>query len=372
MSSPTPNVQSQAETPSQIRALLLHWYDRHHRDLPWRISPSAAAKGAKPDPYHVWLSEVMLQQTTIQAVKPYFASFVKRWPNVEALAGAEPDDVMKAWAGLGYYSRARNLKECADVVVARHGGRFPETETELLALPGIGPYTAAAIAAIAFDQPAAVVDGNVERVVTRLFAIDRPLPQAKARIRSEVSAMVPLDRPGDFAQAMMDLGATLCAPRRPKCILCPLRKYCIGLAASDPERFPVRAAKAEKPMRRGSAFVALRNDGAVLLRKRLARGLLQGMSEVPTSNWNARQDGDTGTGAAPFHAKWRPVGSIDHVFTHFALRLNIYRANIGDFDPPDGAWWSAPADLPGEALPSLMKKVLEAAIPGATKRRTPQ
>jgi len=350
-------------------ARLLGWYDAHHRDLPWRVAPARMAAGARPDPYRVWLSEVMLQQTTVEAVKPYFARFLARWPTVAALAAADADDVMKAWAGLGYYSRARNLKKCADAVAERHGGRFPDTEAALRELPGIGAYTAAAVAAIAFGRPAAVVDGNVERVVSRLFAIDAPLPAAKARIRAHVEAMLPPERPGDFAQAMMDLGATLCSPKRPKCVLCPVSEDCAALAGGDPELYPVKAPKPEKPLRRGAAFVAVRRDGAVLLRKRPATGLLAGMAEPPTSGWNARQDGATGPEAAPFAAAWLPAGAIRHVFTHFELSLTVWRAEGLDMRAPEGWWWSPPAGLAGEALPTVMKKAIEAAMPGATRHR---
>ena len=349
-----------------IAARLLAWYDRHHRELPWRVAPRDLVRGIRPDPYRVWLSEVMLQQTTVEAVKAYFAKFTARWPNVEALAAADNEDVMKAWAGLGYYSRARNLKACADLV-AGAGKGFPDTEDGLRALPGIGAYTAAAIAAIAFDRPAAVVDGNVERVVTRLFSIATPLPEAKAEIRARVEGMVPADRPGDFAQAMMDLGATICTPRRPRCMLCPLRQDCSAILSGDPEFYPVKPAKAEKPLRRGAAFVAIRGDGAILLRKRPEKGLLGGMTEVPTTGWTARADGATHTGAAPFPADWRHAGRIGHVFTHFALELEIYSADVGD-TAPAGHFWSHPSQIADEALPTVMKKAVEAAIPGATKR----
>jgi A/G-specific adenine glycosylase len=354
----------ETSTEADISARLLAWYDAHHRDLPWRVPPRDLAQGVRPDPYRVWLSEVMLQQTTVEAVKAYFRKFVDKWPTVEALAGAETEDVMKAWAGLGYYSRARNLKACADRVAA--SGGFPDSEDGLRALPGIGAYTAAAIAAIAFDRPAAVVDGNVERVVSRLLGIATPLPQAKAEIRVAVERLVPANRPGDFAQAMMDLGATICTPKRPRCMLCPLREDCAATRAGDPEYYPVRLVKPEKPARRGAAFVAVRGDGAILLRKRPDKGLLGGMTEVPTTGWTARQDGATTPAAAPFPADWRPSGSINHVFTHFALELAVYRARH-DGPAPAGHFWSGPSDIAGEALPTVMKKAIEAAIPGATK-----
>ncbi|WP_313958371.1 A/G-specific adenine glycosylase [Chelativorans salis] len=350
-------------------ARLITWYDRHHRRLPWRLAPEAIRQGQRPDPYAVWLSEIMLQQTTVGAVKPYFDAFMARWPTVEALAAAETEDVMKAWAGLGYYSRARNLKKCADEVAARYGGVFPDTEAGLKALPGIGDYTAAAIAAIAFGRPAAVVDGNVERVVSRLDAIETPLPAAKPEIRKAVAAMVPTDRPGDFAQAMMDLGATICTPRRPSCILCPLIEDCTAQRLGAPERFPLKAPKAEKPVRKGAAFVAIREDGAVLLRRRPEKGLLGGMSEVPTSHWTARLDGANEATAAPFPAHWSDSGVVTHVFTHFKLRLSVFRTTVADMAAPSGHWWSAPTALDGEALPTVMKKAIEAAIPGATKAK---
>ncbi len=347
-----------------IAARLLAWYDRHHRELPWRLSPRDLARGARADPYRVWLSEVMLQQTGVETVKAYFSSFVQKWPTVEALAAADTEDVMKAWAGLGYYSRARNLKACAGKVAAA-GGRFPDNEAGLRELPGIGAYTAAAIAAIAFDRPAAVVDGNIERVVSRLHSIATPLPQAKAQIRDHMARLTPAARPGDFAQAMMDVGATVCTPRRPKCMLCPLMPDCMAVRAGDPEFYPVRAARAEKPLRRGAAFVAVRGDGAILLRKRPQKGLLAGMTEVPTSGWTSRSDGETAASAAPFAGNWRRVGSIGHVFTHFSLELEVFVAEAVT-EAPAGHFWSPAADISGEALPTVMKKAIEAAIPGAT------
>jgi A/G-specific adenine glycosylase len=348
---------------------LLAWYDQHHRDLLWRVAPPALAAGTRPNPYHVWLSEIMLQQTTVEAVKPYFRKFLERWPDVADLAAAETEDVMKAWAGLGYYSRARNLKKCADFVVANLGGRFPDSESELRALPGIGAYTAAAIAAIAYGRQAVVIDGNVERVMSRLFEIRTPLPEAKPEIRALLEGLVPSSRPGDFAQAMMDLGATICTPKRPRCMLCPLREDCRAILAGDPELLPVKGAKAVKPLRRGAAFVAVRQDGAILLRTRPEKGLLGGMSEVPTSAWTARQDGATTVESAPFVADWRRSGAISHVFTHFALELDVYRADVGAQEPPAGHWWSPISAVHDEALPTVMKKAIESAIPGATKRR---
>ena len=348
-----------------IAARLLAWYDRHHRELPWRVPPRDLLRGVRPDPYRIWLSEVMLQQTGVETVKSYFSAFVEKWPTVDALAAAHTEDVMKAWAGLGYYSRARNLKACADRVAAS-GGKFPDTEDGLRELPGIGAYTAAAIAAIAFNRPAAVVDGNIERVVSRLYSIETPLPQAKAEIRDHVARMTPETRPGDFAQAMMDLGATICTPKRPRCMLCPLREQC-DATSGDPELFPVRPPKPEKPLRRGAAFIAVRSDGAILLRKRPEKGLLGGMTEVPTTGWSVRIDGDTAPSAAPFAGNWRRVGRINHVFTHFSLELDVFKTETGNAAPA-GTFWSLPCDISGEALPTVMKKAIEAAIPGATKK----
>ncbi|MCF3640123.1 A/G-specific adenine glycosylase [Rhizobium sp. TRM95111] len=355
----------QAAPGTDLAPLLLNWYDRHHRDLPWRISPPMAARGMTPDPYRVWLSEVMLQQTTVQAVRAYFALFLDKWPTVTDLARADSEDVMKAWAGLGYYARARNLKKCAEAVAFRHGGRFPDTEDGLKALPGIGDYTAAAIAAIAFGRQSAVLDGNVERVVSRLHVIETPLPAAKPQMRALVAAMTPADRPGDFAQAMMDLGATLCTPKRPACALCPFSARCLARASGEPERFPVRAARREKPIRLGAAFVAIDATGAVLLRKRPESGLLGGMTEVPGTAWTARLDGATGPEAAPFAADWRPHGIVGHVFTHFELRLSVYSADVTTAAGGTANWWEPLATLGRQALPTVMKKAIKQAIPEA-------
>ncbi|MHB0953866.1 MAG: A/G-specific adenine glycosylase [Allorhizobium sp.] len=347
---------------------LLAWYDRHHRDLPWRISPPMAERGVRPDPYHIWLSEVMLQQTTVQAVKAYFAKFVSRWPTVGDLAAAPVEDVMAAWAGLGYYARARNLKKCAEAVASQYGGRFPDTEEGLKGLPGIGDYTSAAIAAIAFNRPAAVMDGNVERVISRYFAVDAPLPGSKPLIKARVADLTPEDRPGDFAQAMMDLGATICTPKRPACALCPFRGECRALNGDDPERFPLKAARKEKPVRLGAAFVAVSDDGRILLRRRPERGLLGGMTEVPTTGWTARTDGATGTSDGPFPAEWRTCGTVTHVFTHFELRLSVYRAETeGGHRMDVHGWWEPITNLDAQALPTVMKKAISQAIPEAFK-----
>ena len=300
--------------------------------LPWRVGPKDRARGVRPDPYRVWLSEVMLQQTTVAAVKPYFDAFVVKWPTVTALAAAPREEILKAWAGLGYYARARNLKACAEVVAAKYGGVFPDTIDGLRALPGIGDYTAAAIAAIAFDVPAAVVDANIERVIARLFAIDTPLPAAKTAIREKQAHLTPARRPGDYAQAMMDLGSAICTPKKPACSLCPLAAPCVARAEGRQEDYPVRAEKAERPTRRGAAFVAVRADGSVLLRARPDSGLLGGMTEPPGTPWEERAT--PSAAGAPFPADWRDAGTVVHVFTHFRLELTVYCARVGRVKKP--------------------------------------
>nr|WP_328838564.1 A/G-specific adenine glycosylase [Methylobrevis albus] len=331
------------------------------------MAPADRAAGVRPDPYRVWLSEIMLQQTTVAAVKSYFEAFTLRWPRLVDLAAATRDEVMSAWAGLGYYSRARNLKACAETVAQAHGGVFPASEAGLRALPGIGPYTAAAIAAIAFDEVATVVDGNVERVVSRLYRILTPLPLAKAEIRVLAERLTPAARPGDYAQAMMDLGATICTPKRPACSLCPVNTVCAAAAVGDPDGFPVKAPKAVRPIRHGHAFVAVREDGAVLLRRRADKGLLGGMAEVPGTDWTTERP----AAPPPFAAAWRRLAvPVEHTFTHFHLVLHVWHAAVGGAAPaPDGHWWSEPDKLGSEALPSLMRKVVEAAVPGAGRRR---
>jgi A/G-specific adenine glycosylase len=315
---------------------LLLWYAVDKRALPWR-----GGGGERADPYRVWLSEIMLQQTTVAAVRPYFAAFTERWPTVEALAAAADGEVMSAWAGLGYYARARNLLACARRVSAEHDGRFPETEAELAKLPGIGRYTAAAIAAIAFGKRAVVVDGNVERVVARLHAVEEPLPAARATLYALADALTPAGPSGDFAQAMMDLGATVCTPRSPSCGRCALAGWCAARAMGEPERFPRKAPKKPRPSRTGTAWW-LEHDGDVLLVKRPARGLLGGMLALPDA-------------AAPADAAWEDAGSVDHVFTHFALEMRLMCATA-DVRGADGIWW--PVDRLGEAgLPTLFAKL---------------
>lgn len=349
--------------------LLLEWYDRHARDLPWRVRP-VEGQQITADPYPVWLSEIMLQQTTVAAVKPYYEQFLRLWPTVADLASAEDEAVMVAWAGLGYYSRARNLLKCARTVMTEFSGHFPETAAELQKLPGIGPYTAAAVAAIAFRDPIAVVDGNVERVVTRLLTIEQPLPQAKELVRSALQPVIPPDRPGDLAQAFMDLGATLCSPKRPACSLCPLNEACEAFATGTQERFPVKLPKTKKPTRQGAAFVLIRNDSKIWLQKRGPSGLLADMTEVPTTSWTSRQDGETSINAAPCAADWQNAGQVRHTFTHFHLELAVYSASldpktndtVAQNRPTDLGWWSDLETLNEEALPNLMRKVIACAL----------
>jgi A/G-specific adenine glycosylase len=346
---------------------LLAWYDRHRRVLPWRLEAWRARKGERADPYAVWLSEIMLQQTTVKTVGPYYAKFLARWPTVEALARASLDDVLRAWAGLGYYARARNLHACAKAIVERHGGIFPRNLESLRALPGIGDYTAAAVGAIAFDLPAVPVDGNVERVMSRLFAVEEALPAAKPVIKKLATSLLPAHRSGDFAQALMDLGATICSPTRPACALCPWSEPCLARARGDQETFPRKAPKREGKLRRGAAFVVLRADGRVLLRRRPEKGLLGAMTEVPGSDWANDFDATTALEAAPrFRAKanWRQLpGVVMHVFTHFPLRLTVFVAQMARATPaPKGARWAKLATLADEALPNVMRKVLSRAL----------
>ncbi|MBX9860615.1 MAG: A/G-specific adenine glycosylase [Sphingomonas sp.] len=328
---------------------MLAWYDRHARDLPWR-----ARAGETPDPYRVWLSEVMLQQTTVATVRPRFAEFVARWPTVAALAAAADADLMAAWAGLGYYARARNLLACARAVVADHGGAFPADEALLRGLPGVGDYTAAAVAAIAFGQRAVVIDGNVERVVTRLFALADPLPGAKPAIRALTDRLTPTERAGDFAQAMMDLGASLCSPRSPACALCPLAAMCTARKQGDPQAYPVKVAKKAKPQRYGTAYW-IERDGAVLLVRRPPKGLLGGMRALPTGLW---VDAPPGLTDAPLPAEvWRIAhGAAIHVFTHFRLELVLAVARgDGQASAVQGEWWPI-ADLESAGLPTVFAK----------------
>ena len=341
-----------------IPALLLGWYDIHHRTLPWRSPPGAPP----PDPYEVWLSEVMLQQTTTAAVGPYYAKFLARWPDIAALAEADESEVMAAWAGLGYYARARNLIACAKAV-ANAGGQFPQSEAELRRLPGLGAYTAAAIAAIAFGERTAVVDANVERVICRLDAISTPLPQARTQICAKVAALTPADRPGDFAQAMMDLGATVCTPRAPRCLLCPLARHCAGRRLG-PEQFPVKPPKAVKPQRQGQVFW-IERDGRVWLIRRESKGLLGGMRGLPDDGWAARADGDK---RPPLGGDWMVAGTFRHSFTHFDLDLQLMVYSGPDCSrlaAQEGEWWALDR-LDDAGLPTLFAKAARLAMAGRT------
>ena len=332
----------------KITEALADWYDAHARVLPWRVGPAERAAGVKPDPYRVWLSEVMLQQTTVAAVKAYYLDFTTRWPDVAALAGAEDGAVMAAWAGLGYYARARNMLACARTVLRDHKSRFPETIAGLQSLPGIGPYTAAAIASIAFDRQETVVDGNVERVVARLYRVITPLPKAKPELTELAANLTPRLRPGDHAQAMMDLGATICTPRNPACGICPVITYCEARKAGVQAELPGKELKKPKPIRKGHAYIARRDDGAWLLERRPDKGLLGGTLGWPGSEW-----GDDPAPRPPFEAQWQDLGEVRHTFTHFHLRLQIHAAQAPKAAP--GNFLPAAEFDPGH-LPTLMRK----------------
>lgn len=395
------NLAVKAPPPAETRAFdpvpkaLLAWYDRHRRDLPWR-----AKRGETPEPYRVWLSEIMLQQTRVETVARYYENFLARFPSVEKLAKAPLGEVLKTWAGLGYYARARNLHACARVVVKEHGGKFPKTEAGLLELPGIGGYTAAAIAAIAFGKKAAPVDGNIERVIARLFKVETPLPAAKPELQTLATMLAPARRAGDFAQAMMDLGSMICTPKNPSCLLCPWNDACAAHRAAEPEIYPRRTPKAEGKLRRGAAFVVLRADATVLLRRRPRRGLLGGMSEVPNTEWSAvfeeksalqfapdfspspvlrlrrsppsprnggeREEARVSAPKGEGQVRWhRKPGYVRHVFTHFPLELSVYVAEVpANMSAPKGARFAKLVKLESEALPTLMRKVIAHALEG--------
>lgn len=337
-----------------LQPALLGWFDRHRRVMPWR-----APKGRRADPYHVWLSEIMLQQTTVVTVGPYFTKFIGKWPTVRHLAQARLDDVLTAWAGLGYYARARNLHKCAQAVVEAHGGVFPDTVEGLLALPGIGPYTAAAVASIAYDRPAVAVDGNVERVVSRFFGIEAPLPLSKDAIRARAAQLADgVDRPGDFTQAFMELGATVCTPRKPKCGLCPWVRDCRARAKGNAEDLPRKLPKAVKPVRYGKLYWVRNKKGAVLIQKRTEKGLYEGMYQLPTTAW-LEDAAQAGRQKPPFAAAVKCADiklQVRHSFTHFDLVLDIWESK-GPARVPQGIWVD-PADMDGYALPTLMKKAV--------------
>jgi len=342
--------------------VLLGWYDLHARDLPWRIPPEKSRNGARPDPYRVWLSEVMLQQTTVAAVIKYFHTFTTRWPTVAALAAASDDVVMGEWAGLGYYARARNLLKCARMVVDDFGGEFPDTRDELLTLPGIGPYTAAAIATIAFGRVETVVDGNVERVMARMFDVATPLPAAKPELTGHAASLTPVARAGDYAQAVMDLGATICIPKSPKCEQCPWSSPCLARAAGRAVELPYRSPKPVKPTRLGVMYVARNRDGAWLLERRPDKGLLGGMLGWPGAEW-----GDTAIERPPFLADWLQVsGEVRHTFTHFHLHLSVQIATVGNVNPAQGIF--IPHDqFDPTNLPTVMRKAYNLAHPAFDK-----
>ncbi len=340
-------------TVSSLRARLLRWYDAHRRDLAWRAKPGEVA-----DPYRVWLSEVMLQQTTVPHATPYFRDFTRRWPTVRHLAAAPDAEVMAAWAGLGYYARARNLLACARAVTDDHGGVFPDTEEALRRLPGLGPYTAAAVAAIAFDRPSNVVDGNVERVMARLYAVETPVPAAKPDLKDLAAGLVTGERPGDWAQALMDLGATVCRPRGPLCEPCPLASACGARAKGAPETFPRKTAKAATPHRHGAAFLLTRG-GAVALAQRPPKGLLGGMLGLPGTPWRVQGWATAEAIAhAPVIATWRERGVVRHVFTHFSLDLTVFVAEATGADAPPGLIWT-PRSAALAGTPTLFRKALE-------------
>lgn len=328
---------------------LLDWYHMAARDLPWRVGPKARARGSRPDPYRVWLAEIMLQQTTVPHGARYYLAFTERWPDVHALAGARDEDVMAAWAGLGYYARARNLLKCAREVAARGG--FPRTARDLIRLPGIGPYTAGAIAALAFGEPEAAIDGNVDRVFSRVLALDRPFKDAKAEIKRVVGQLVPADRPAEFAEGLMDLGATLCTPRRPNCLICPVSTFCQAFAAGEAERYPVKDKKTPKPHRTGHVFL-LTEAGNIMLERRPHRGLLGGMLGLPGSDW-AEGAADKFAGA-PIETNWHSCGEVRHVFTHFSLGLTVWQGKV-PCKRPKGEW-VALGEVDG--LPSVYLKAL--------------
>jgi A/G-specific adenine glycosylase len=348
-----PSLRRPKRKRSGLASRLLAWWDVHRRVLPWR-----AQLGESPDPYAVWLSEILLQQTTVAAATPYFHRFITRWPRVEDLAAAPIEEVMRSFAGLGYYSRARNMLRCAQEI-ARRGGVFPKDEASLRKLPGIGAYTSAAIAAIAFNGQASPVDGNIARIIARLRALPRPVKEARREIAATAAGLTPPDRPGDFAQAMMDLGATICTPRSPDCPACPIKDDCAARAGGDPQAFPRQAPKTPRPLRKGAAFFARAPNGSVLMRTRAPNGLLGGTVELPGAGWSVDFDVGDGPKYAPFHSAWRRLpGAVEQAFTHFTLQLTIYAARADAEAAADGCYWVAEAKIDGLALSGVMAKAL--------------
>lgn len=335
---------------ADLSTQLLDWYANSARDLPWRVGPAARARGERPDPYRVWLAEIMLQQTTVAHATRYYLAFTQRWPNVSDLAAARDEEVMAAWAGLGYYARARNLLKCAREISTRGG--WPDTATALRQLPGIGPYTAGAIAALAFGRQAAAVDGNVDRVFGRLLALSGEWKKEKIRLKAVVEGLVPADRPAEFAEALMDLGATICTPKSPNCLICPLNNLCAGRAEGDPARYPIKPKKTARPARMGHVFIGLGADKTVLTETRPAKGLLGGMLGLPTSDWDVTQ----GDPDFPFDAEWAPIGEVRHVFTHFSLTLNVWRGLA------PGHRYSTSVEQAAFGLPSVFAKALSLAL----------
>lgn len=344
---------------SVISRSVLRWYEKNARSLPWRVTPAAIAQGVRPEPYHVWLSEIMLQQTTVATVTPRYHEFLQRWPSVNEMAAAPVEDILGQWAGLGYYARARNLHKCAVLVASQYSGHFPDTEEELRTLPGIGDYTAAAIAAIAFDRRAIVIDGNIERIVSRLFEIETPLPAAKTEIKTRADEFWPTKRSGDFAQGLMDLGATICRPKAPLCLLCPLSKQCRAFASGTAETLPVKAPKKQKPTRHGAAFAMQNSKGEMLFERRPDKGLLGGMLGLPGSPWQELSDGAALT-HAPAPTAWEKTGKAYHTFTHFHLVLDVYTTKAPKgFRKKGNQQWVHPDKA---QLPTVMRKAVEAAV----------
>jgi A/G-specific adenine glycosylase len=339
-----------------VVARALVWWDRHRRALPWRAEP-----GEIPDPYRVWLSEVLLQQTTAQAATPYYQAFIAKWPTVEDLAAAPVEAVISTFAGLGYYSRARNLHACAKEITGRNG-RFPSEEADLRALPGVGAYTAAAIAAIAFGRQTAPVDGNIARVLARLISLEKPIARARRELAAAARVLAPSRRAGDFAQALMDIGATLCRPRRPACGSCPLAQDCAAFQAGAPEAYPRRPEAKARPRRQGAVFFARRSDGAFLARRRPPHGLLASTIELPGKVWTSKGSDGGPAGAAPVVARWRRLpGGVEQVFTHFALRLTVYAAEF-EGGAPAGCFWVTPDAVSTAGFSSMMRKAVEHAL----------